>query len=146
MLSVPDILLALLFLGGVAVAGNLLWKSKGSDEYFLGGRNLPWLAILASIVATETSTLTFIGAPAISYAGNVAFIQLAAGYIIGRIVVAYLILPGYFRGRYSTAYEILSVSLGEGTRKIASGVFLVTRTQTACGCMRARLSFRSCSG
>ncbi len=128
MLSPLDIFLALVFLVGVAVTGNFFWKSRSPDDYFLGGRNLPWIAILASIVATETSTLTFIGAPAISFAGNVSFIQLAAGYIIGRLLVAYLILPGYFRGSYRTAYELLSVSLGEGTRRLASTVFLVTRT------------------
>ncbi|MFQ6104609.1 MAG: sodium:solute symporter [Candidatus Glassbacteria bacterium] len=128
MLSILDILLALLFLGGVAVAGNLFWRSTKPDDYFLGGRALPWIAVLASIVATETSTLTFIGAPAISYAGDVSFIQLAAGYIIGRVLIAYLILPGYFKGKYHTAYELLSISFGDTTRRLASAVFIITRT------------------
>lgn len=128
MLSVLDIVLALLFLGGIALAGIFLWKSESSDDYFLAGRSLPWPAILASIVATETSTLTFIGAPAISYVGTVSFLQLAVGYILGRVLVALLILPGYFSGSVSTAYEVLSNRVGEGTRRLASLVFLVTRT------------------
>ncbi len=128
MLSVLDIVLALVFLGGVSLAANFWWKSENSEEYFLGGRSLPWPAILASIVATETSTLTFIGAPAIAFSGTVSFIQLAAGYVLGRVVVTVLILPGYFRGSFRTAYEVLSGTLGEGARRLASAVFLVTRT------------------
>jgi len=127
MLSTVDILIVLVFLGAVALAGNILWKSRGVEEYFLGGRNLPWPAVTASIVATETSTLTFIGAPALSFAGDLTFLQLAAGYIVGRIAVARLLLPGYFGGKYSTAYEVLSERLGEGTRRFASLVFMVTR-------------------
>jgi SSS family transporter len=128
MLSLLDIVLAVLFLGTIALAGNFLWKTRGRDDYFLGGRNLPWPVILASIVATETSTLTFIGAPALAFSGDVTFLQLAAGYIVGRCLTAFLILPGYFRGNYRTAYELLSHSLGDGTRRLASSVFIVTRT------------------
>lgn len=128
MLSLLDIVVALVFLGTIALAGNLLWKTRKRDDYFLGGRNLPWAVILASIVATETSTLTFIGAPALSYSTDMTFLQLAAGYVLGRILTAFLILPGYFSGSYRTAYELLSHSLGEGTRRLASSVFIVTRT------------------
>src|SRR6266536_1873977 len=96
-------------------------------EYFLGGRTAPWWALAFSIVATETSTLTIIGTPAISYAGNLTFIQLVFGYLIGRVLIVLLLLPGYFRGEFFTAYALIEKRFGEKMRAVAASTFLITR-------------------
>ncbi len=96
-------------------------------EYFLGGRTAPWWALAFSIVATETSTLTIIGTPAISYAGNLAFIQLVFGYLLGRVLIVLFLLPGYFRGEYFTAYALIEKRFGEKMRAVAASTFLITR-------------------
>ena len=96
-------------------------------EYFLGGRAAPWWALALSIVATETSTLTIIGTPAIAYAGNMAFLQLVIGYVIGRVLIVLLLLPGYFRGAFLTAYALIEKRFGEQMRAVAASTFLITR-------------------
>jgi solute:Na+ symporter, SSS family len=98
-----------------------------SRDYFLGGRTAPWWALAFSIVATETSTLTIIGTPAISYAGNLAFLQLVFGYLIGRVLIILLLLPGYFRGEFFTAYALLEERFGPRMRAVAASTFLITR-------------------
>ena len=102
-------------------------RQRSATDYFLGGRDLPWWAVSFSIVATETSTLTVIGVPAVAYGGSMTFLQLAFGYIIGRVVVAAVLLPRYFRGEQSTAYEFLGARFGGGMRALASVTFLLTR-------------------
>ncbi|NKB90194.1 MAG: sodium/solute symporter [Acidobacteria bacterium] len=102
-------------------------RGAGVDEYFLAGRGMPWWAAAFSIVGTETSTLTFVGVPAIAYAGNLTFLQVALGYVVGRFVVAALLVPRYFDGRVRTAYEIIGARFGDGARRVTSGVFLVSR-------------------
>src|SRR5208337_4880334 len=97
------------------------------NDYFLGGRSTPWWALALSIVATETSTLTIIGTPAIAYAGNLTFVQLVIGYLIGRILIVLILLPGYFRGQFLTAYAIIEKHFGEKTRAVAASTFLITR-------------------
>jgi SSS family transporter len=101
---------------------------KGLSDYLLGGRDLPWWAILGSIVATETSTATFLSVPGIAYFGDLRFLQLAFGYIIGRTIVVYVFLPRYFQGNLFTAYEVLDKRFGLATKRTASIVFLVSRT------------------
>ena len=96
-------------------------------DYFLGGRTAPWWALALSIVATETSTLTIIGTPAIAYAGNLAFLQLVMGYLIGRVLIVLLLLPGYFRGEFLTAYALIEKRFGEKMRAVAASTFLITR-------------------
>lgn len=98
-----------------------------SLDYFLGGKTAPWWALSLSIVATETSTLTIIGTPAIAYAGNMTFIQLVVGYLIGRVLIVLLLLPGYFRGQFLTAYALIETRFGEKMRAVAASTFLVTR-------------------
>lgn len=97
--------------------------------YFLGGRDLPWWAILGSIVATETSTATFLSVPGLTFAaeGDMRFLQLAVGYIAGRFIVALVFVPMYFRGKLFTAYEVLENRFGGSTKKTASLLFLITR-------------------
>lgn len=116
------------YLAGIIALG--LWlggRQAGAADYFLGKRDLPWWAILVSVVATETSALTVISIPGIGALGNLTFLQLAMGYIVGRIGVAWLLLPGYFAGEIQTAYEVLGTRWGGGARRTASAVFLVTR-------------------
>jgi SSS family transporter len=101
---------------------------KTTGDYFLTGRTVPWWAICFTIVATETSTLTFIGVPAAAYAGNMTFLQLAAGYIIGRLLVSVLFIPAYFRGDLVTSYELLQRRFGTSVKTVGAGLFLLTRS------------------
>ncbi len=96
-------------------------------EYFLGGRTAPWWALALSIVATETSTLTIIGTPAIAYGGNLTFLQLVFGYLLGRVFIVLLLLPGYFRGDFFTAYALIEKRFGARMRAVAASTFLITR-------------------
>jgi SSS family transporter len=96
-------------------------------DYFLGGRNAPWWAISLSIVSAETSTLTVIGTPALSFNGNFGFLQVAFGYLLARIVISTLFLPAYFRGEMYTAYQLMDVRFGPRIRKLTAGTFLILR-------------------
>jgi solute:Na+ symporter, SSS family len=101
---------------------------KTTRDYFLNDRSVPWWAICFTIVATETSTLSFIGVPAQAFAGNMTFLQLALGYILGRVIVSLLFIPAYFRGELYTSYELLQRRFGPSVKNIAAAIFLVTRT------------------
>jgi SSS family solute:Na+ symporter len=101
---------------------------KTTRDYFLTDRSVPWWAICFTIVATETSTLSFIGVPAGAYAGNMAFLQIAIGYIVGRILVSILFIPAYFRGELFTSYELLQRRFGPSVKNVAAVIFMVTRT------------------
>jgi SSS family transporter len=101
---------------------------KTTRDYFLTDRSVPGWAICCTIVATETSTLTFIGVPAQAYAGNWTFLQLVLGYIIGRILVSILFLPAYFRGELLTSYELLQRRFGPGVKNLSAVIFLITRS------------------
>ena len=103
-------------------------KNATVKNYFLGGRGAPWWAIAFSIVSAETSTLTVIGTPSISFAGNFTFLQLILGYLLGRIVISLLFLPHYFRGEMYTAYELMGRRFGPHIRKFTAGVFLLLRS------------------
>src|SRR5690349_10575050 len=107
-------------------------KQKNATDYFVASHSIPWWALMLSIVATETSALTFISTPGLSYgsapgAGNLGFLQVVAGYIVGRIVVASVLLPRYFKGKMVTAYGLLERRFGLGARRFTSIVFMVTR-------------------
>lgn len=108
---------------GIKIAG----KQESSRDYFLGGRKLPWWAVCFAIVATETSTLTFISIPGLAYITNLNFLQLTLGYFIGRAIVAWIILPSYFKGELGTAYTFLANRFGTPMKNLASGVFMITR-------------------
>jgi solute:Na+ symporter, SSS family len=101
---------------------------RSTRDYFLTGRSVPWWAICFTVVATETSTLSFIGVPAGAYAGNMTFLQLALGYVIGRILVSVLFIPAYFRGELYTSYELLQRRFGAPVKNLAAGIFVITRT------------------
>ncbi len=110
-----------------------IWLARGQRDrvdYFLGRHELPTWALLLSIVATETSTVTFLSVPGMAFksGGSFFFLQLALGYILGRIIVVLLLMPHYFRGELMTAYAVLEQRFGPGTRKLASVIFLLART------------------
>ena len=125
-----DMFIVIGYMGAVTWLG--IWIGRGSrntTDYLLGNRSLPWWAVLGSIVATETSTATFLSVPGLSFAtnGDFGFLQLALGFIVGRILISVLLLPMYFRGELFTAYEVLHKRFGGMTQKTASSIFLVTR-------------------
>ncbi|MCB9877300.1 MAG: sodium/solute symporter [Planctomycetes bacterium] len=124
---------------GVYLAATVafgVWMGRGqksASDYLLGGRNLPWWLLLLSIVATETSTATFLSVPGIAYGGqfgtgDLRYLQLPIGYIVGRSIAALVLLPLYFHGQLFTAYDVLRERSGPAVRTLASGLFLVTRT------------------
>ena len=103
-----DLAVLVLYMLGVIAWGAWLGRAnRGGTDYFLGSRNLPWWAVMLSVVATETSTLTFLSIPGVAYLGTLAFLQLAIGYLAGRAVVGWVLLPAYYRGDLSTAYALL---------------------------------------
>jgi len=123
-----DLAIVIAYLLGVTALG--LWFRRGQQDardYFLGGKSAPWWALAFSIVATETSTLTIIGTPALSYGTNLTFIQLVFGYLVGRVLIVLLLLPGYFRGEFFTAYALIEKRFGTRMRAVAASTFLVTR-------------------
>ncbi len=102
-----DLAVIVLYLAGITWFGARFGRSQRSlKDYFLGGKNVPWWAIALSIVSAETSTLTVIGTPALSFQGNFGFLQVVFGYLLARIVIAILFLPAYFRGRKCTSQPI----------------------------------------
>jgi len=122
--------LAVILIYFAATMGVGLWVTRGQrtvGDYFLGARDLPAWGVLLSIVATETSALTVISIPGVGARGDLTFLQLAFGYLVGRILVARWLLPGYFNGQQETAYARLESRFGPGTRKVISACFLVTR-------------------
>ncbi|MCA9150424.1 MAG: hypothetical protein KDA92_14030, partial [Planctomycetales bacterium] len=125
-----DLTVLVVYLLGVAGLGIFLGRgTKDLSTYLLGDRHLPWWAILGSIVATETSTATFLSVPAKAFAqdGDMRFLQLTLGYITGRLVIVVTLLPLFFRGQIYTAYEVLQVRFGGWVKAIAASIFLVTR-------------------
>jgi SSS family transporter len=101
---------------------------KTPRDYFLTGRSVPWWAICFTVVATETSTLTFISVPASAYAGDMTFLQLVFGYVIGRVIISALFIPAYFRGDLFTSYELLQRRFGDRVKTVAAAIFLITRS------------------
>jgi SSS family transporter len=123
-----DLAIVIAYLLGVTALGIKFRRGQqNASDYFLGGRTAPWWALAFSIVATETSTLTIIGTPAIAYAGNLTFLQWVFGYLVGRVLIVFLFLPGYFRGEYLTAYAVIEKRFGPRMRSVAASTFLVTR-------------------
>jgi solute:Na+ symporter, SSS family len=119
--------LVLYLVGTTALGVRLGRGQKDARDYFVAGGAIPWWAVLFSVVATETSALTFISIPGLAYLGDLSFLQVATGYLLGRIVIAYTLLPRYVGGELVTAYALLERRFGLGTRRLASVTFMVTR-------------------
>src|SRR5215212_9986313 len=123
-----DAIVLVAYLAGTTALGLYLGRSqRDAKDYFVADRAIPWWAVLFSIVASETSALTFISIPGLAYIGNLGFLQVVAGYIVGRVVIAGTLLPRYYRGNLVTAYALLEQRFGLATRRFTSVVFMVTR-------------------
>ncbi|MEW5915620.1 MAG: sodium:solute symporter, partial [Gemmatimonadota bacterium] len=115
--TVLDVVVLVAYLAGTTALG--IWvgrRQKDAKDYFVADRAIPWWAVLFSIVASETSALTFISIPGLAYIGDLGFLQVAAGYILGRMVVAVALLPRYYQGEIVTAYALLEQRFGLATR------------------------------
>jgi solute:Na+ symporter, SSS family len=123
-----DLAIIALYLIGITLFGLRFRKRQRSlRDYFLAGRDIPWWAISLSIVAAETSTLTIISIPGLAYDTNLTFLQVVMGYLAGRIIISFVLLPHYFRGDLYTAYELIERRFGRGLRSLTAGLFLLTR-------------------
>lgn len=123
-----DVIIIVVYLIGVAAFGILKGgKQKTAKDYFLSEKAIPWWAVCFAVVATETSALTFISIPGVAYVSNLNFLQIAIGYILGRIIVSWFLLPKYFEGELLTAYAYLERRFGAKTKNFASSVFMITR-------------------
>ncbi|HMB29518.1 MAG TPA: sodium:solute symporter [Blastocatellia bacterium] len=134
--SAVDYLVLLLYLIGITVFGTRFRKTQKSvKDYFVGARNINWVVISLSIVATETSTLTLVGVPAMAYAkfarpeqgGNFTYLQVVLGYIVARVIISLFFIPAYFKGELMTAYDLLKNRFGVGTKNFAASLFLIMR-------------------
>lgn len=131
-LSAPDLAVLIAYVVGMTLLG-VYFARRQTDlrTYFVGGRDVGWFMVLMSIVATETSAVTFLSVPGVAYnpdGGNLTFLQLSFGYVIGRVLVAWFLLPQYMSGRLFSAYQLLRERFSPAVQRVASGLFLVTRT------------------
>ncbi len=125
-----DLVIIFGYLIGITLFGIFYsGKQETTKDYFVGDRNVPWWAIAASIVATETSTITFISVPGIAFAknGNFEFLQLVFGYMLGRVVISLLFIPMYFKGELFTVYQLLGERFGLKVKMLASALFVIMR-------------------
>src|SRR5712692_7711431 len=134
--SAIDYAVLVLYLAGITAFGMMFRKGQRTvKDYFLGDKNTSWIVISLSIVATETSTLTLIGVPALAYStfarpehgGSLTYLQVVAGYIVARIILSLLFIPAYFQGELLTAYELLKRRFGVQTKNFAASLFLIMR-------------------
>jgi SSS family solute:Na+ symporter len=127
---VDSLIVIVYVLGNLLVGVHFARRQVGLQSYFLGDRSVAWWLILASIVTTETSTVTFLSVPGISFDkdGNLTFIQLAFGYVVGRAIIAWLLLPQYFKGEILSAYQVLRQRFDARVQRAASALFLVMRS------------------
>ena len=127
-LNALDLAVIVAYLAGVTLFGlRFRRKQRTLRDYFLAGNTIPWWAIALSIVAAETSTLTIIGVPALAYDKDFRFLQLVVGYLAGRVIVSFLLIPQYFRGQLVTAYQLIERRFGQRLRSLTAGLFLITR-------------------
>src|ERR1700751_2454720 len=135
--SAIDYIVLLAYLAGITIFGVMFRRSQRTvKDYFLGDKNTSWVVISLSIVATETSTLTLIGVPAMAYSiefarpeqgGSLTYLQVVIGYIVARIIISVLFIPAYFQGELLTAYELLKRRFGVQTKNFAASLFLAMR-------------------
>jgi len=127
-LNALDLTIIAFYLVGITLFGLRFRKKERSlKDYFLADRNIPWWAISLSIVAAETSTLTIISVPGLAFDTNFSFLQLVFGYLIGRVIISFVLLPHYFRGDLFTAYQLMDRRFGPRLRSLTAGLFLITR-------------------
>ncbi len=123
-----DLIIIAVYLAGITLFGLRFRKRQRSlKDYFLADRNIPWWAIALSIVAAETSTLTIISIPGLAYDTNFSFLQVVFGYLVGRVIISFVLIPHYFKGDLYTAYQLIERRFGQRLRSLTAGLFLVTR-------------------
>src|SRR5579883_1160977 len=123
-----DLAIIALYLVGITLFGLRFRKKRRSlRDYFLADRNIPWWAISLSIVAAETSTLTIISIPGLAYDTNLTFLQVILGYVVGRVIISFVLLPHYFRSDLYTAYALIERRFGPRLRTFTASLFLLTR-------------------
>src|ERR1044071_2963102 len=123
-----DFAIIAVYLVGITLFGIRFRKRQRTlRDYFLAGRDIPWWAIALSIVAAETSKLTIISIPGVAYDGNLTFLQVVMGYVVGRVIISFVLLPHYFRGDLYTAYQLIEKRFRPNLRLLTSGLFLLTR-------------------
>ena len=123
-----DLLIIAAYLAGITLFGLRFRKRQRTmRDYFLADRDIPWWAISLSIVAAETSTLTIISIPGLAYDSNLTYLQWVMGYVIGRVIISFVLLPQYFRGELYTAYQLIERRFGPELRTVTAGLFLLTR-------------------
>jgi len=126
--TILDTIIVIAYLTGITWFGiRIAGKQTSTKDYFLGGRKIPWVVVCFSIVATETSALTFISIPGLAYMTNLNFLQITLGYFLGRVIIAWILLPSYFKGELGTAYTFLANRFGTPIKNMASGIFMLTR-------------------
>jgi Na+/proline symporter len=123
-----DLIVLGAYLGAVVALGfRFSRRQRSIRDYFLTGKRVPWWALLGSIVATETSTVTFISVPGYAFGGDLTFLQLAFGYAAGKVVVAAVLIPSFFRADFLTAYQSLASRFGSVVGRLTASIFLTTR-------------------
>jgi len=123
-----DLAVIVAYLLGVTAFGLRFRRHRNSlRDYFLADNTIPWWALSLSIVAAETSTLTIISVPGLAYQTDFRFLQLVFGYVLGRIIVSFVLIPQYFRGQLVTAYQLIDRRFGQRLRTLTAGLFLITR-------------------
>jgi len=126
-----DLAIVVAYLALVVGAGFFFGRRQQTTRrYFLAGHDVPWWAIAASIVATETSTITFISVPGIAWAkgGDFRFLQVVFGYMVARVIIATVFMPWYFRGELVTVYALLQTRFGPSVKALAASLFVLVRT------------------
>ncbi|HPI90095.1 MAG TPA: sodium:solute symporter, partial [Spirochaetota bacterium] len=111
----------------INVIGFASSKAATIEDYFQGRGSVPWIAACFSIVATETSTLTFISIPGLAYISDLGFLQVALGYILGRVLVALVLIPRYFSGNVESTYHYLQTRFSPVARRFMAVIFHITR-------------------
>jgi SSS family solute:Na+ symporter len=122
------LVIAAYMIGTLALGSYFSRNQKSIRDYFVGDRDVPWWGIMFSIVATETSSVTFISVPGLAFRGDMTFLQLVFGYMVGRVIIALLLIPLYFRGELYTVYQVLEDRFGNEAKRAAASLFLLTRS------------------
>ena len=127
-MSLIDYVIIIVFMGGVFIAGTLLGRGVTNIKgYFSANNDLPWWAVMLSIVAAETSVLTFLSIPGLAYLGNFSFLQVCMGYIVGRVIISFVLLPMYSGGKFITVYQAIAEKSGVPMQRVMSITFMFTR-------------------
>src|SRR6266536_2002567 len=128
-LLIDGLIILVDFVAITAIGLSMGRREESLNDFALGGRRVPWWAVMASIIAAETSAATFLGAPGEGYdARSLAYVQLIIGLILGRVLVGYFFLRPYYIYRVYTVYDYLGIRFGPLSKNYVSALFLFMRT------------------